>query len=110
MKVKFFDFGGLQDLFFGLEFFGFLNQFISFVLQVTDHPLIIGNLPKQLSVHILLVEVLIDEGLRIVDSLHRRIITVAVLMVLKANSTVLNLFISASILFLSILLTKTWVR
>ena len=36
--------------------------------------------------------------------------TVAVLMVLKASSTILNLFISDSILFLSILLTKAWVK
>jgi hypothetical protein len=87
-----------------------MGELISLCLEVNDDPLIVCDLPQQFAIDRLLAEVLADEGLGIRHALASLIRTVAVLMVLKACSTTQNFSISASILSLSILLTKTWVR
>ena len=106
MQVELFDFSGFKHLFFSLQDFGFLNQFIPLCFQLIYDSLVISYLSQQLSILRFFVEISGNQSLGIRYSLYDKINTVEVLMVLNACSTVENFFISDYILFLNILLTK----
>ena len=110
VKVKFLDLSWFQNLFLSFQSFGLVGKIISLCLKFIDDSLIISNFAKQLSIDNLFIKILSNQCSSIRYSLDSIKNTVAVLMVLKASSTILNLFISDSILFLSILLTKAWVK
>lgn len=110
MEILGFQFDGLQNLQLHLQLLEMLNQVLSLILEVFDGLLVICNFPQELSIDCFFVEIFMHQIFCIVNSLDNSNNTVAVLISLNANSTVLNFSISFSILFLSILLTKIWVR
>ena len=110
MKIFWFDFNRLNGFFLWFQFFTMLNELISLTLKLLDNFFIICNFAKKFTINSFFVEIFADKHLSICYTLNNMTITVAVLISLKANSTVLNFYISLSILFLNILLTKVWVK
>ena len=110
MKIFFFYFNRVKSLFFSFKFFAVLNELVGFIFELFDDFLVVSYFAQKLSVDGLFVEIFVDQIFSVSYALNKWIYTVAVLIYLKANSTVLNFSISLSILSLSILLTKIWVR
>ena len=100
----------MECLLFSLKFFAVLNQLVGFIFELFDNFLVVSYFAQKLAVDGLFVEIFVDQIFSVSYALNKWIYTVAVLIYLKANSTVLNFSISLSILSLSILLTKIWVR
>jgi hypothetical protein len=68
MEILRFDFDGLQHFSLHLQAFQFVDQFLRFVLVVLDSLLVIGYLPKQLSINSLFIKVFMDQIFGIIDS------------------------------------------